>query len=63
MKSQELKLNAIDKGGRVGSALIHVIVDDENDNSPHFNKEKFKIQITESMPIGEVSIFDFLDGK
>ena len=61
IKSQDLRLNAIDKGGRVGSVAIHVVIDDENDNAPHFNKDKFKIQITESTAIGEVKhIFVFL---
>lgn len=59
VKSQELKLNAIDRGGRIGSATIHVIIDDENDNDPMFTKDKYRIQITESTPIGEVSKYWF----
>ena len=59
VKSQELKLNAIDRGGRIGSATIHVIIDDENDNDPVFTKDKYRIQITESTPIGEVGKYWF----
>ena len=59
VKSQELKLNAIDRGGRIGSATIHVIIDDENDNDPVFTKDKYRIQITESTPIGVVGKYWF----
>ena len=52
-EAHELRLNAIDRGGLVGSTLIHIIIDDANDNAPIFNREKYKVQITESMPIGE----------
>ena len=52
-EKHELRLNAIDRGGLVGSTLIHIVVDDANDNAPIFTRDKYKVQITESMPIGE----------
>ena len=52
-EKHELRLNAIDRGGLVGSTLIHIIIDDANDNAPRFTRDKYKVQITESMPIGE----------
>jgi len=52
--SVRLRLLAIDRGHvpLTGSLDIDVIVGDENDNAPHFEKDEYRVDVPEDAPIG-----------
>lgn len=43
---------AAEKGRQVSSSIINIIIDDENDNNPRFQKPFYKRSITENSPTG-----------
>ncbi|XP_055454691.1 protocadherin beta-18-like, partial [Psammomys obesus] len=53
-----LTLTAFDGGSppRSGTAIIHVVVMDINDNAPHFSQERYQSQTPENSPVGLVVI-------
>jgi len=52
--SVRLRLLAVDRGQvpLTGSLDIDVIVGDENDNAPHFEKDEYRVDVPEDAPIG-----------
>ncbi|XP_068133863.1 protocadherin gamma-B1-like isoform X45 [Hyperolius riggenbachi] len=52
----ELVLTAVDGGqpAKTGTALIKIKVHDANDNFPRFNRDTYKINVNENMPVGSL---------
>ncbi|XP_073477118.1 protocadherin gamma-B3-like [Aquarana catesbeiana] len=52
----ELVLKAVDGGqpSKTGTVLINIRIHDANDNFPKFNKDTYKINVNENMPVGSL---------
>ena len=42
-----LVIIATDGGGRTGNATVDITINDENDNSPMFNRSAYQMSVTE----------------
>ncbi|NXE99907.1 PCDG7 protein, partial [Menura novaehollandiae] len=54
----ELVLRASDGGdpARTGTARIHVVVVDANDNAPVFSESEYKVRVAEDVPVGSTLV-------
>ena len=57
--SVRLRLLAVDRGraAQTGSVEVDVIVGDENDNAPRFERDQYRVDVPEDAPIGNANSF------
>lgn len=48
----ELRVVAEDGGGRRGTAAVRVVLDDVNDNAPHFDRDSLTARVRDDVPTG-----------